>query len=239
MTTSTNALSSVTSANTSTLSSNPLISSKTSGTSSTTASSLSQLNYNFNEFLTLFTTQLQNQDPTNPMDTSQMTNQLALFSEVEQQAGTNSRLDKLIAAAPGSGLASSVGYIGHTVEASGDQVALNSGTATIAYSMPSTGTAASIEVLDSSGNVVTTLSGAATAGTQQVTWNGSNSSGGTVADGTYTVSITSSDSKGNAITPTTYTTGTVTGVQTSGSDTMLDLGNGIQVKTTNVLAITS
>ncbi len=228
------------------LSSNPLISSaktststSSSSTSSTTSSSLSQLNYNFNEFLTLFTTQLKNQDPTNPMDTSQMTNQLALFSQVEEQAGTNSRLDKLVAASAGNSLTSSVGYIGHTVEASGNQVALSSGTATIAYSMPSTGTSVAIEVLDSSGNVVTTLTGDGTSGSHQVTWNGTDNTGGTVADGTYTLSATAADTKGNAITPTTYTSGTVTGVETSGSDTMLDLGSGIKVKTSAVLALTS
>ncbi|MEI7611186.1 MAG: flagellar hook capping FlgD N-terminal domain-containing protein, partial [Rhodospirillaceae bacterium] len=64
----------------------------TSGSSSSGTDSMSALNYNFKEFLTLFTTQLKNQDPSNPMDTTQMTNQLAMFSQVEQQAGTNSRL---------------------------------------------------------------------------------------------------------------------------------------------------
>jgi flagellar basal-body rod modification protein FlgD len=200
---------------------------------------MSQLDYNFNEFLTLFTTQLQNQDPTNPMDTTAMTNQLAMFSEVEQQAGTNSRLDKLIAASPGGSLGSSVSYIGHTVEASGDQVALSSGTATIAYSLPSAGASATVEILNSSGSVVTTLTGSATSGTQQVTWDGTDSSGSTVADGAYTVSVSATDSSGKAITPTTYTSGTVTGVETSGSETLLDLGNGLQVSTSNVLAITS
>ncbi len=226
-------------AQTSTLSSNPLITSSTSSTSSSTSSSLSQLDYNFNEFLTLFTTQLKNQDPTNPMDTTQMTNQLAMFSQVEEQAGTNSRLDKLVTAAGTSSLASSVGYIGHTVEASGNEVSLSSGTAVIAYSMPSAGATASIEVLNSSGAVVTTLTGAATSGTHQITWDGTDSSGSTVTDGTYTLSASAADASGTAITPSTYTSGTVTGIETTGSDTILDLGNGIKVKTSAVTAVTS
>jgi flagellar basal-body rod modification protein FlgD len=132
-----------------------------------------------------------------------------------------------------------VGYIGHSVEASGDQVALSSGTATIAYSMPSAGASVSIEVLNSSGNVVTTLVGDATSGSHQVTWDGTDSSGSTVSDGTYTLSVSATDASGNAITPTTYTSGTVTGVETSGGETLLDLGNGIQVSTSSVTAITS
>jgi flagellar basal-body rod modification protein FlgD len=50
----------------------------------------------FNTFLTLLTTQLQNQDPTKAMDTNEMTNQLVSFAGVEQQIAMNARLTKLI-----------------------------------------------------------------------------------------------------------------------------------------------
>src|SRR6478735_928261 len=56
-----------------------------------------QLNADFNFFLKMLTTQLTNQDPSEPMDTSQMSQQIATFSGVEQQVQTNSRLDKLLA----------------------------------------------------------------------------------------------------------------------------------------------
>lgn len=233
--------SSLSSASTTTLASNPLISSQSGSSSSSTSTStgLNQLDYNFNEFLTLFTTQLQNQDPTNPMDTSQMTNQLAMFSEVEQTAGVNSRLDKILAAQTTSTLSSAVGYMGHGVQATGDQVALTNGSATIDYNMPSSATSATITVTDSSGNTVTTLSGGSSAGNQSVTWNGTDSSGNTVSDGAYTIAVTANNGTGPTVTPTTYTTGKVTGVETSNGSTMLNLGNGITVNTTAVVAITS
>ncbi len=229
---------STSSVTTQTLSSNPLISSGSSSSSSSD-SGLSTLNYNFNEFLTLFTTQLQNQDPTNPMDTTAMTNQLAMFSEVEQTASLGSKLDKLIALQPGSSLTSAVGYMGHTVTANGNQVSLSKGTATIGYNMPSGAESVNIQISNSAGNLVASLSGVATAGNQSVTWNGKDSSGGTVSDGVYTVAVTANTGTSAKVTPTPQTTGKVVGVENSSGNTLLDLGNGITVKTSDVLSIAS
>jgi flagellar basal-body rod modification protein FlgD len=245
MTSSTSAISGLSPATASTLASNPLISSasNTSNTSSSTSASATSgqalLDYNFNEFLTLFTTQLQNQDPTNPMDTTQMTNQLAMFSQVEQQAQTNSTLDKILAAMPGSNLTSATGYMGHTVEANGDQVVLSGGSATISYNMPSTASSTTLTVTDSSGNTVTTLSGSGASGNQSVTWNGTNSAGSTVPDGVYTVKATANTGSGAAVTPTVYTSGKVTGIETGSNGNVLDLGQGVKVNASDVVAITS
>jgi len=63
----------------------------------TTDPSLKQLSGNFSTFLTLLTTQLKNQDPTSPMDSNQFTQQLVMYSQVEQQIGTNDNLKTLIA----------------------------------------------------------------------------------------------------------------------------------------------
>ncbi len=226
-----------TSASTTNLAANPLInqSASTSGTDATAA-----LNYNFSEFLTLFTTQLKNQDPSNPMDTTQMTNQLAMFSQVEQQAGTNSRLDKLIAAQPTAGLASGVSYIGRTIEAAGDNISLSGGVAQIAYDMPETASGVRIDILNSAGSLVNTMAGVGTTGIQRTTWNGQDSSGNALTDGTYTVSITATNNgiDSTSIIPVPRTTGTVTGVESSSTGTVLNLGNN-QVNLTDVLAVRS
>ena len=55
------------------------------------------LNETFDNFLTMLTTQLKNQDPLSPMDTAQFTEQLVMFSSVEQALATNQKLDQLIA----------------------------------------------------------------------------------------------------------------------------------------------
>lgn len=218
---------------------NPLISSSANSGSSSSSDAASTLNYNFTEFLTLFTTQLKNQDPTKPMDTTEMTNQLAMFSNVEQTAGINSRLDKLLAAQTSSGVGAAVGYIGKTVESSGNQIALSGGTAEIAYNMPSSAQSVRIDIRDSNGGLVKTIAGEPATGDHQLSWSGTDNSGAQVADGVYTVSVTAKVSAGSAaITPTTRTTGKVTGVETDGTNTILDMGK-LQIKLSDVLAIRS
>ena len=67
-----------------------------SSTSSSSSSALSSLDSNFQDFLSMLMTQLQNQDPTSPMDTNEFTSELVQFSSVEQQINTNSNLEQLI-----------------------------------------------------------------------------------------------------------------------------------------------
>jgi len=69
------------------------ISGLTTDAQKTTASKAS-LSQDFDDFLQLLTTQLQNQDPLNPMDSNEFTNQLVQFSQVEQQINSNQKLDK-------------------------------------------------------------------------------------------------------------------------------------------------
>ena len=63
---------------------------------SNTQNALSQLSGNFSDFLNMLMTQLQNQDPTSPLDTNQFTSELVQFSGVEQQINTNNSLTQLI-----------------------------------------------------------------------------------------------------------------------------------------------
>ena len=69
----------------------------------------------FTQFLTLLTTQLQNQDPLNPMDSTEFTNQLVQFSQVEQSINTNQKLDDLLALQLGGLSTVALGYVGMDV----------------------------------------------------------------------------------------------------------------------------
>ena len=85
----------------------------TSTTSSSTATASARLSNNFDTFLQLLTTQLRNQDPTQPMDANQFTQQLVQYSQVEQQLKTNDYLSALVtananAAQVGAGLLSTL-----------------------------------------------------------------------------------------------------------------------------------
>src|SRR6201985_2858476 len=93
----------------------------TTGTTGTTgsSSSMQQLSGNFDTFLQLLTTQLQNQDPTSPMDTNQFTQQLVEYSQVEQQIDTNTNLQSLITQGGTQNAAYAPSYLGKNVTVSG------------------------------------------------------------------------------------------------------------------------
>jgi len=77
--------------------------------------SLASLATNFQSFLTLLTTQLQNQDPLNPTDTNEFTQQITQMSGVEQQLLSNQLLQSLVTAQ--GGVTAAANLIGDSVTA--------------------------------------------------------------------------------------------------------------------------
>src|SRR5918992_1028717 len=76
---------------------------------------------NFDTFLQLLTTQLKNQNPLDPLDTNQFTQQLVQFTSVEQQLKTNEFLEAMMTASQNAGNAQAVSYVGKIVTASGNK----------------------------------------------------------------------------------------------------------------------
>jgi flagellar basal-body rod modification protein FlgD len=179
---------------------------------SSTASSSQQLAQNMNSFLTLLTAQLQHQDPLNPTDTSQFTNQLVLFAQVQQQIDINQNLETMMASQNSSALASSANYLGTGVTAVSSQLPLQNGTSSFYYTTPANAASVSIVITDSAGNIVDTMTGSATAGTQSATWNGQNVTGGTAKDGTYNLTVTATGTNGSTTQLDTAISGTVTAI---------------------------
>ena len=205
----------------------------TSSTSSTGSSSstsnptnaLQDLSGDYQNFLTLLTTQLQNQDPLSPMDTSQFTQQLVEFSSVEQQINTNSKLDQMIGLQSTANAYGAVGFVGTTVSANSDQLPLQSGKSRFDYQIPTTGTAATLKIMDASGNIVMVKQVDATAGTHPVTWDGTDYFGNQLPDGQYSVAVSYTDQSGNANDATITTYGTVTSASISDGTVSLKLGD--------------
>ncbi len=208
--------------------------------SGSSASSTTGLASDFNTFLNLLTTQLQNQDPTDPVDSNQFTQQLVEFAGVQQQVQTNTLLQSLLTQAQGSQIGAASSYIGTTVEATGDQVGLTNGAGNFGYTLASAATTVNVTIKDSSGNTVFTGTGNTAAGQNLVQWDGKNSvTGATEPDGTYTVSVTATDATGKAITATPFEVGTVTSASVSNGTVMLNLGNNLQVAESNVFSVTN
>ncbi len=179
---------------------------------------------NFDTFLQLLTTQLQNQNPLDPLDTNQFTQQLVEFSGVEQQLKTNDFLSSLVAANANTTNSNAVGYIGKSVTASGVQSELVNNKAQWNFNITDAANV-NVDIKDSSGNVVYTESGSMQGGQGTFTWDGTDSAGNNKPDGTYSIQMQATDANGKSVAITTQTSGTVTGVDFTGTEPVLLIGN--------------
>lgn len=179
---------------------------------------------NFDNFLTLLTTQLQHQDPLSPLDTTEFTNQLTNFAQVEQIISSNSKLDRLIELQNTSQLTTGVSYIGKLVEATGDQMLLQDGSGSIGYELNQDSARTTITILNQFGTPVLFGEGNTAAGRHIYQWDGINESGSELPDGIYGVLVNAFDTDNNLIESTTSTFGRVTGVEVQGSEITLIMG---------------
>ena len=197
-----------------------------SSASATASAALTSLAGNFNSFLTLLTTQLQNQDPSSPMDSSQFTSQIATFAGVQQQVDTNTNLGQLISLTQNGQATGDAGLVGQTATFSGSQISLQSGTGNIAFTTTSAEPIA-IAISDASGQIVRTVQDTSKAGSNSWTWNGQDDAGKTLPDGTYGIAVQTQDSGGNVTAVPFTTSGTISGVQKAANgDVLLQIGNG-------------
>jgi flagellar basal-body rod modification protein FlgD len=201
--------------------STPTLTSSTSTTKSDTAS----LSNNYTMFMNLLVTQMKNQDPMNPMDTSTFTSQLVQYSSVEQQIKMNSNLSDLKALLTTQNAANMVSYVGKTVTADTSSATYD-GTNKTTWSFTSSAASpsAKITVKDSTGATVYSTTQTLSKGTNSFAWDGTQTSGGTASAGTYKISISGTDASGSAVTTDTSVSGTVTDVDFSGSTPMLTVG---------------
>ncbi|WP_116137428.1 flagellar hook assembly protein FlgD [Trinickia diaoshuihuensis] len=195
-------------------------------------------------FLKLLVTQLQNQDPTNPMDSTQMTSQLAQINTVTGISQLNTTLASLASQLSAGQSSQASLLIGQNVlvpaDSTGATTTVGNGASTgFGVSLSSAVSDLKVTVKDSSGNIVNTLDlGAQQAGTVPVNWKPVDSSGKTLADGTYSISAVGTGSNGAAATVTALTGAQVQSVvQQSDGSTGLKLNNGNTVGMTSVSAI--
>ncbi|HEX8978775.1 MAG TPA: flagellar hook capping FlgD N-terminal domain-containing protein [Parasulfuritortus sp.] len=164
-------------------------------------------------FLKLLTTQLQNQDPTNPMDSAQMTSQLAQISTAQGLATLNTTVSSLLNNYQTSQSLQAVSLVGKNVLAEGDQVSLSSSQGYGAVDLAGAAKDVTVTIKDSSGATVRTIDlGAQSAGVSAFSWDGKDNTGNTVSDGTYYMSASATDNSGTAVTATPLSLSSVSSV---------------------------
>jgi flagellar basal-body rod modification protein FlgD len=186
-------------------------------TQSDAGGSRTRLSDNYDTFLILLTAQLQNQDPLAPMDSTQFTQQLVQFSQVEQQIRTNEQLEGLVGQYQAASAGAALSYLGKDAIIEADETYLAGGEANWAYRMSEAATDLTITVKDSSGRTVyETTTADRGAGEHLFTWDGTKTNGETAPDGVYTIAIEAENAAGTEITPTISVRETIMGVDFSG-----------------------
>jgi len=171
-----------------------------SAAAATTATDQTQLAGNFDTFLKLLTTQLQNQDPLSPMDSNQFTQQLVEFSQVEQQINTNTNLTTLINQGTSQSGAFAVNYLGKTVTVTNGNASLTNGAANWNYNLGTQAAQTTLTVTDANGNAVYSGPGLTAAGNNTFAWDGRSTNGTQVPDGVYTLQVAATAADGSTVT---------------------------------------
>jgi flagellar basal-body rod modification protein FlgD len=195
-----------------------------SGAAAVGAGALQSLGTNFTEFLNLLMTQLQNQDPTAPMDSSQFTTELVQFTGVQQQVAANSSLTQLISMQQTSQVLQSSSLVGQVATVSSNEIALQSGTGTLTFN-GTAGQTVAVAVVNANGQPIMDANLTAQNGSNTWTWDGTDNNGNPVPDGAYRVAVETEPAGGGAPVAMLFSVvGTATGISSNGTTTMLDLG---------------
>lgn len=197
----------------------------------------SAANLNFDTFIKLLTTQLQNQDPLDPMDGTAFTEQIATFSSLEQQIATNSHLEKLVGQDAFGAQSLAVSYIGKEALVPGSQSQLTDGEMDFTYTMEKRSIFSEIKIVDSSGSIVKTLEGELDSGTHQVTWDGKNEDGEQLEDGKYTVFIEAAGADGNIVPVEIFSFAKIYAMESEGENINLVTDDGRSVNFNSVLQV--
>ncbi|GHU01772.1 basal-body rod modification protein FlgD [Alphaproteobacteria bacterium] len=194
------------------------------------------LGSDFDSFLHMLTTELKNQDPLSPMDSSEFTNQLVMFSQVEQAIKSNKYMEELISLTQNTASVGALSYIDKTVQVASSHFPVQDGEGKFAYYMPEDAKTTVIAISDASGKLVRTVDAELTAGRHVVEFDGLDSDGNQLPDGAYNVTVTSFNHAGDQINPTIIAFGRATGVASEGGQVYLALGD-VVVPLDYVLAV--
>lgn len=201
-----------------------------SGSSSSSSSSTKTtgLADNFQTFLTLLTTQLQNQNPLDPLDTNQFTQQLVQFAQVEQQLKSNDQLTSLVNIEKAAQSTQALVFVGAKVAVDGStaQLAQDSAgknSATWNLNAPKDASAV-INITNSTGQTVYSGNFTLNSGNASFVWDGKGTDGTQWPAGSYKMSVTAKDSTGQTVAVSTEIQGTVDSVDLTATPALLSIG---------------
>lgn len=184
------------------------------------------LSQDFDDFLQLLTTQLQNQDPLEPVDSTEFTNQLVGFSQVEQQINMNDKLETLISATQANSLQQALGYVGLDVSYEGSEF-YNPGDGSgnrFVYQLSDEVQSLTLRVVNGDGETVFSRAGNTSTDLTVFNWDGLDDEGNPVPAGNYTLQVDVERAGSDSVTLDLGVSSRVTGIETRDGGTYLAMG---------------
>lgn len=201
------------------------------------SAALAKTSADFNMFLKLLTTQMQNQDPLDPMDTSEYTQQLVQYSQVEQTIQQTSTLKDILARLSTQDMAQASGFIGREVELDLPIAGLSAAPAQWVYEAAHPVASIVATITDANGAVVDTRPiDASAAG--RFTWDGKLANGKQAPKGAYGLSLAAVDRSGAKVPVHVTSVGTVQDVTLEDGALLLGIG-GIQLPASSLIKVAS
>ncbi|CAJ0699674.1 flagellar hook assembly protein FlgD [Ralstonia holmesii] len=187
-----------------------------------------------NTFMKLLVAQLQNQDPLNPMDNSQMTSQLAQINTVNGIQQLNTTMSSMLTQ---NATTQASSMIGRTVQVPTNNLTLASGAANFGVSVPNGADDVVVTITNAAGVAVRTVDlGQMAAGSGNYTWNGKDDKGNQLADGAYSIKVSATQG-GKVVTGNALGIDKVAGVTINNGTMQLVLASGGTAKLSDVASI--
>jgi len=192
----------------------------------------------FNMFLKLLTAQMQNQDPLDPMKTSEYTQQLVQYSQVEQSLQQTSTLKDILSRMTSQDLVQAAGFVGREAKFDSATTGLDAqtGTATWEYTLDRLPSSAVATISDFSGKPIRQIALDPADTSKRLVWDGLTVTGAPAPQGAYTLTVTALDSNGVSINSGISAIGTIRDVSRDGNDVMLGM-NGLTLPMTSLVSV--
>lgn len=208
-------------------------------TNSQAGQAASQLSVDYENFLKLLTAQIENQDPLQPMESTEFVSQLAQLTQVEQSIQTNSNLEAITASMAQNSAKIDLGLLGHEVVIASDKLSLGPDGARLSYELADSAAQITITLRDASGAIVRRLSGSSgTAGERhEIIWDGLSETGEPLTEGVYQMSLSALNGAGEPVSGQTYAQTGVEAVSLGQGGAILKLANGETLQPAAVLEV--
>ena len=194
------------------------------------------------DFLNLFVKQMQNQDPTEPMDSSEMMQQTATFTQIQSMTSMSDNIESMVDSMTNMTnqvqMSSATSVIGMVMEYNGNNTTLTDNGAAIEFQMDAIPATCSVVIKDSDGNFVRSLSPTVTdTGKQYLVWDGKDASGNAMDTGSYSFAVSAKDADGESIDVNTYGNGQVTGVTIDDGAVVYEVDGSFDVAAEDVVSV--